>query len=89
MPQIRKCLGERNLNLEVLKKALHVVVIAGEDKLDQVACPSKQNAGFNSLPDFPQISREALEAQALVDLSIFRKYIDQLRSRMLHFGFFR
>ena len=60
----------------VFEESFDIIVIPGENKFDQITRPSKENPYLDPLAHFPKILRQALKAQALMDLPVFRKYVN-------------
>lgn len=61
---------------DILEEPFYIVMISGKDKLDQIAFPSKKDSSLNPFPQLPEITPQALESEALMDLSVPRKHID-------------
>ena len=74
---------------DIFEEPFYIVMVSGKNKFYKIALPSKENSCLDAFPQLPEITSQALESEALMDLPVPRKYVDKLSGRFFDIRFFR
>lgn len=74
---------------DIFKEPSDIVMVSNENELNQITRPPEKNSGFNPFARLPELPRQALQSQTLMNLFLLGKHVNQIQCHFFNAGLFR